>query len=80
MTWYNGLKTVKVSEATAILILGSVVTAFLELSGLTPEKFLGGIIIILSTLFLVLASTRSAAIIKKLVLLKKEALYAIKRN
>jgi drug/metabolite transporter (DMT)-like permease len=80
MTWYNGLKTVKVSEATAILILGSAVTAFLELSGLTPEKFLGGLIIVLSILFLVLASTGSAAMIKKLVLLKKEALYAIKRN
>ena len=79
MTWYNGLKTVRVSEATAILMLGSAITAFLELSSLTPEKFLGAAIIVLSTALFVLTGVGSAAMIKKLVLLK-EALYAIKRN
>lgn len=68
-TWYNGLKFVKVSVATAILLLGSVITAFLDylFSGmvLTLSQSIGILFILVGILFLIGVS-QSVALIRDL--------------
>lgn len=50
ITWYNGLKHIPVSQATAILILGSPITTLLSFvfgGKISPQEFLSGIFIII---------------------------------
>ncbi len=68
MTWYNGLKFVPVSQATAILLFGSPITTFLNLvSGdkVSPKEFFSAILIILGIL-IILFTKETFEKIKKL--------------
>lgn len=67
MTWYHGLAKIKVSEATAILILGSAITALLDFTSatLTPEKWFGIALIIISTSLIILSSAKVSRQIKQ---------------
>jgi drug/metabolite transporter (DMT)-like permease len=55
-TWYSGLKEVKASIATSILLLGSVITALLDLAWgtpIVPTQIVGLVLLVLGTLFAV---------------------------
>lgn len=56
ITWYTGLKDIPVSQATAILLLGSPVTTFLSLivdGKLNYQEVISGFLIILGVIFVI---------------------------
>lgn len=69
MTWYHGISKIQVSEATAILILGSAITTLLNFTytSLTPEKWLGTILIIASVGFIIFGSAKASRLMKEMI-------------
>lgn len=65
LTWYNGLKQVSATTATAILLLGAPVTTLLNVlspfsrAAITPTQVFGGILLFAGVGLMALASERS---------------------